>query len=71
MLDSMGQASRSTRGGDAARIEVAMVSAAVSAKVTHDARAALSRRWPDALVAAAEDASALTTAGIATRRSAR
>src|SRR5437588_2650536 len=60
-------ASRSTPARVAARIGVAMTAAAVSAKVTHDARAALGRRWPDTRVAAVEDVIALTTAWIATR----
>jgi uncharacterized membrane protein len=59
--------SRSTRRGVAGRIGVAMASAALSANVMHDARAALGRRWPDAIVGAAEDVIALSTAGIATR----
>jgi len=37
------------------------------ARVMHDARAALGRRWPDAIVGAAEDVIALGTAGFATR----
>jgi uncharacterized membrane protein len=53
-----------TRPARAARISAAMIAAVVSAKVAHDLRARLARRWPDAVCAVVEDVVALTTAKI-------